>query len=77
MAQPNQVCCFDCIHFHNSPAYLERIYPGIKTMSSGFASVRKDDGICTLHDLYLSADAHCEQYTYQSTECSNSGSNIS
>jgi len=67
MTQSSEECCFGCMHFHNSPVYLERIYPGIKTMSSGFSSVRKDDGICTLHDLYLSADAHCEQYTCQST----------
>ena len=65
MAQPSEVCCFNCTHFHNSPQYLESVYPGIKTMSSGFASVRKDDGICTLHDLYLSADARCEQYACQ------------
>lgn len=58
-------CCFSCIHFHNSPEYLEREVPGLQTMSSGHASVRKDDGICSLHELYLSADAHCEQYSSQ------------
>jgi hypothetical protein len=41
---------------------MERVYPGLNTLSSGNASVRKDDGICTLHDLYLSANAHCEQF---------------
>jgi hypothetical protein len=56
-------CCMECTHFRNSPEYLETIYPGIKTMSSGHASVRKDDGICVLHDLYLSADAHCDQFS--------------
>ena len=62
MPQPGSECCFGCVHFHNSPEYLEKVYPGIKTMSSGYASVRKDDGICTLHGLYLSASAHCEQF---------------
>jgi hypothetical protein len=52
----------ECVYFRNSPEYLERVIPGLKTMSSGHASVRKDDGICTLHDLYLSANAHCEQF---------------
>ncbi len=61
-------CCFGCTHFSNSPEFMERIYPGIKTMSSGHASVRKDDGICSLHDLYLSADAHCDQYSAEGTE---------
>ncbi|BCK87419.1 hypothetical protein MIZ01_1197 [Sideroxyarcus emersonii] len=55
-------CCFNCVHFRNSPEYLESVYRGLQTMSSGHASVRKDDGICVLHDLYLSADARCEQY---------------
>lgn len=55
-------CCMDCAHFRNSPEYLEAVIPGLKTMSSGHASVRNDDGICTLHDLYLSANAYCEQF---------------
>jgi len=55
-------CCMDCVHFRNSPEYLERVIPGLKTMSSGHASVRKDDGICALLGLYLSADACCEQF---------------
>jgi hypothetical protein len=58
----NVQCCIACVHFHNSPEYMERVYPGLNTLSSGNASVRKDDGICTLHDLYLSANAHCEQF---------------
>jgi len=55
-------CCFNCAHFRNSPKYLESVYRGLNTLSSGHASVRKDDGICLLHDLYLSADASCAQY---------------
>ena len=55
-------CCLACAHFRNSPEYLETVFPGLKTMSSGHASVRKDDGVCLLHDQYLSADAHCDQF---------------
>jgi hypothetical protein len=58
-------CCMDCLHFRNSPEYLEDAIPGLKTTSSGHASVRKDDGICTLLDLYLSANAHCERFALQ------------
>ena len=54
--------CLKCRHFRNAPAYLESVLRGLNTMSSGYASVRKDDGICLLHDLYLSADARCEQF---------------
>ena len=55
--------CISCRHFHNTPQYLEQTYKGLSTFSSGYASVRKDDGICLLHDLYLSADACCESFT--------------
>jgi len=54
--------CYTCAHFRNSPEYLESVFRGLNTMSSGHASVRKDDGICLLHDLYLSADAHCDDH---------------
>jgi hypothetical protein len=56
-------CCMNCVHFGNSPEYLEGAYPGLNIMSSGYASVRKDDGICALHDLYLSASASCVQFS--------------
>lgn len=46
---------------------MENVYPGLNTLSSGNASVRKDDGICDLHELYLSADASCEQYESDTT----------
>lgn len=61
------LCCFTCKYFRNSPEYIESVYPGLNTLSSGNASVRKDDGICELHDLYLSADASCEQYESDAT----------
>jgi hypothetical protein len=61
-------CCFTCVHFHNSPKYMENVYPGLNTLSSGNASVRKDDGICSLHDLYLSAAAYCDQYSSDNME---------
>lgn len=56
-------CCMNCVYFSNSPEYLEGVYPGLNVMSSGYASVRRDDGICTLHDLYLSASARCGHYS--------------
>jgi len=54
--------CIACSHFHNTPAFLEDAYKGLSTFSSGYASVRKDDGICTKRDLYLSADGWCEGF---------------
>lgn len=61
-AQAQHHTCIRCTHFRNSPAYLEKVFKGMNTMSSGHASVRKDDGICLIHDIYLSADNSCEHF---------------
>ena len=55
--------CLNCRDFRNNPRYLETVFKGLNVLSSAYASVRKDDGICLLHDLYLSADACCESFT--------------
>jgi hypothetical protein len=46
--------CGNCIHFQNNPAILEKTLPGLACLSSGFGSVRAQDGLCNRHDLYLS-----------------------
>ena len=60
--QPANMRCIYCTHFRNSPAYLEEVIKGLNTMSSGHASVRKDDGICLKNDVYLSARDWCEKF---------------
>lgn len=54
--------CATCAHFRNDPAYLEQEIPGFATMSSAHASIRADDGICTLHERYLSARSSCADF---------------
>lgn len=54
--------CLSCRHFRNTPHYLESVYKGLTSLSSAYASVRKDDGICLEKDLYLSASACCEHH---------------
>lgn len=54
--------CIDCRHFRNAPAYLEAVLKGLSTLSSGYASVRKDDGICLVNDVYLSARDWCDKF---------------
>jgi hypothetical protein len=54
--------CIHCTHFRNSPAYLESVFKGMNTMSSGHASVRKDDGICLKNDVYLCATDWCDKF---------------
>jgi hypothetical protein len=54
--------CLRCIHFNNSPEYLESVYKGLTALSSAYASVRKEDGICSLNDIYLSARGWCDRF---------------
>jgi hypothetical protein len=55
--------CQHCVHFENNPALIEAAYPGLKIMSSGFASVRDQDGFCNYNQLYLSARDSCPHFT--------------
>ena len=55
--------CQKCTYFHNDPALIEEVYPGLKVMSSGFASVRDQDGFCNYNQLYLSARDNCQHFT--------------
>ncbi|WP_456374296.1 hypothetical protein [Thiolapillus sp.] len=54
--------CLHCRHFRNSPAFLEKTFPGLKVMSSGMASVRADDGLCLKRDIYQAAYYSCEAF---------------
>lgn len=55
--------CRQCTYFQNDPAFIEEAYPGLTTMSSGFASVRDQDGLCNYNQLYLSARDGCPHFT--------------
>jgi hypothetical protein len=54
--------CQGCAHFQNDPVMIEKAYPGLTTMSSGFASVRDKDGLCNYNQLYLSARDSCKNF---------------
>jgi hypothetical protein len=58
---PREECRF-CIHFRNDPAYLERTLSGMASLSSAYASVRGDDGVCLRHDRYLGAGFRCSDF---------------
>jgi hypothetical protein len=60
--------CFQCKYFRNSPHYLESVYKGLRALSSAHGSVRSEDGICVLNDLYLAANRHCESFEAQGEE---------
>jgi hypothetical protein len=55
--------CRNCRHFRNDPKYLETAFKGLTSLSSGYASVRSDDGICVRHDRYLSARSSCPDFS--------------
>jgi hypothetical protein len=54
--------CAACRHFDNAPESLEAAIPGLRVMGSGYSSVRNADGLCAMHQRYLSAASYCEQY---------------
>jgi hypothetical protein len=54
--------CRRCRYFRNAPDFLESVFPGLTTLSSAYGSVRNEDGICLLNDLYLAAHKCCERF---------------
>lgn len=60
-----KAACGNCIYFQNDPAILEKAWPGLSSMSSGFGSVRDQDGLCKRHDVYLSSWDSCPRFLPQ------------
>ena len=59
---PEKKICLNCLFFRNDPAFLESEFKGWSTLGSAYGSVRKDDGICSRHEEYLSAYDWCKQF---------------
>ena len=55
--------CRTCRHFLSVPIAIEAAVPGLASLSSGYASVRADDGLCALHDRYVAARSVCDSYS--------------
>jgi hypothetical protein len=55
--------CRDCQHFVSEPNGIEAMIPGLTVMGSARASVRSDDGICTAHDVMVSARYCCDRFS--------------
>ena len=54
--------CGSCRHFKNEAAALEAALPGLASLSSGYAAVRLNDGLCAQHGRYVQASYHCALY---------------
>jgi hypothetical protein len=62
MSTPAIASCLRCMHFLHAPAQLEAALPGLSSLSSAHAAVRCDDGICAVHDRYVSAASVCPAF---------------
>jgi hypothetical protein len=54
--------CFDCRQFNAAPLALEAALPGLSSLSSAFAAVRAEDGLCAVHGRYVAASSLCDRY---------------
>jgi hypothetical protein len=55
--------CGACQHFRNDAKYLEVVFPGLTSLSSGYGSARSDDGICLRHDRFLCVRSFCADFS--------------
>jgi hypothetical protein len=55
-------CCANCRHFSNSAQMLEIAIPGLRVLGSGYSAVRGSDGLCALHERYLSGRYRCDAF---------------
>ena len=62
MRQPDSPSCRQCKHFQNDALYVEAALPGLSSLSSGFAAVRCDDGLCAVHERYVAASSACAAF---------------
>jgi hypothetical protein len=54
--------CLGCRHFNHAPLELEAAFPGLSSLSSAYAAVRADDGVCGIHARYVTSASSCEAY---------------
>ncbi|HEX3912657.1 MAG TPA: hypothetical protein VHW71_04050 [Steroidobacteraceae bacterium] len=55
-------CCLSCTRFEQAPAALEAAMPGLSSLSSAYAAVRGEDGICILHERYVASTSSCASF---------------
>jgi hypothetical protein len=60
--------CADCRHFNGHPLDIEAALPGLSSLSSAYAAVRSNDGICVFHDRYVADSSLCAGYARQSPD---------
>ncbi len=63
MNLPDLPSCLQCKHFQNAPLEVEAALPGLSALSSAYAAVRCNDGICGVHYRYVAASSVCPAFT--------------
>lgn len=58
--------CRTCRHFRCAEGAIEAGLPGLRSLGSGYASVRGADGLCRLHDRHLAALSSCPSHEARS-----------
>ena len=51
--------CASCRFFSPAAEDIERQLPGLRILSSAYAAVRSDDGLCRHHERYIAASSFC------------------
>jgi hypothetical protein len=54
--------CRSCLHFQDSAPALEAAMPGLSSLSSAYAAVRADDGLCAIHARFVAAARVCDRH---------------
>jgi hypothetical protein len=62
MSRSDSPACRECKHFQNGALQVEAALPGLSSLSSGFAAVRSNDGICAVHERYVAASSVCPAF---------------
>jgi hypothetical protein len=62
---PLAAACDSCAHFDAAAEQIEAGLPGLRTLSSAFASVRVGDGLCRRHDRYVAASSVCALHRHR------------
>ena len=62
MTSSGSPSCLDCRYFNRQPLDIEAAFPGLSSLSSAYASVRVNDGICAARDRYVAASSVCARH---------------
>jgi hypothetical protein len=63
MSRADSPACRQCKHFQNSALQVEAALPGLSSLSSAYAAVRSSDGICAVHERYVTASSVCPAFS--------------